>query len=90
MQIARLFQIVEMKEWSARYATDVISLCAFGIDANSLKNPNAEFRANGAKILAPTLNNIIRLMINFLAPDVARWFQVCFVTVFLINLIFFV
>lgn len=65
-----------MKELSARFTTDVISLCAFGIEANSLKDPNAEFRHNGAKILAPTVTNIVRQMINFLAPEITWLFQV--------------
>lgn len=37
----------EIKELMARYATDVISSCAFGIDSNSLKNPDSDFRKNG-------------------------------------------
>jgi cytochrome P450 family 6 len=67
---------VDVKETMARFTTDVIASCAFGLNANSLKDPDSEFgrhtRALGefsvqkglAMLLAffaPYLNTIIRL-----------------------------
>jgi len=41
---------LEMKETAAKYSTDVISTCAFGIQSNCLMDPNAEFREFGRQI----------------------------------------
>lgn len=52
---------VELKDVLARYTTDVIGKCAFGLDCNSLENPNAEFREMGRKIFTTTPFSIIKL-----------------------------
>jgi cytochrome P450 family 6 len=41
---------IEAKEVSGKFATDVITTCAFGIESNCLLDANAEFRQYGRKI----------------------------------------
>ena len=52
-------EVIEMKDILARFITDVISSCAFGIQCNCLKNPDVEFRQWGRKILVPSLKTSI-------------------------------
>lgn len=69
---AKIGDSIEMKELTARYSTDIISSCAFGIEANSLKNPKASMREMGRKIFEPSWSMVIRNMIGFLVPDLAK------------------
>lgn len=39
-----------IKELAARYTTDAIGTCAFGLETGTLENPNSEFRQMGQKI----------------------------------------
>jgi cytochrome P450 family 6 len=64
---ARNEEILEIKDILARYSTDVISSCAFGIQCNCLKNPNAEFREWGRKIFQPSIRNSI---VSFIAQTI--------------------
>ncbi|KAJ8888147.1 hypothetical protein PR048_007634 [Dryococelus australis] len=45
--------VVEVKEVAAKYTTDVIGSCVFGLQINAIKDPNCEFRVMGRNILEP-------------------------------------
>jgi len=68
--------IVEMKDISARFTTDIISSCAFGIQTNSLKNPDAEFRKIGRKIFEPSAVQIVKSFIALFTPKLAELVRV--------------
>ncbi|XP_055375911.1 probable cytochrome P450 6a21 [Condylostylus longicornis] len=65
-------QDIAIKELLARFTTDVIGTCAFGIDCNSLKDPNAEFRLMGRKIFNEARNGRLgrAFITNF--PELSR------------------
>lgn len=69
---AKIGDVIEMKDLTARYSTDIISSCAFGIEANSLKNPHAAMREMGRKIFEPSWTMVLRNVLGFLVPDVAK------------------
>ncbi|XP_030745865.1 probable cytochrome P450 6a21 isoform X1 [Sitophilus oryzae] len=54
-----------IKEISGRFTTDIIGSCAFGIECNSLENPDNEFRSQGKKALQP---GMLRLTLMSIIP----------------------
>jgi len=68
-------ETIEIKDILARYTTDVIASCAFGIQCNCLKNPDAEFRKWGRKIFElPVATKIFRT-VTLLLPSFRRFLE---------------
>ncbi|XP_061386410.1 cytochrome P450 6a2-like, partial [Musca vetustissima] len=80
-------QCLEMYDWNGRFTTDVIGSVIFGIETNSIRNPNAEFRIIGQKVFGSEkpnikLNMAKRVYMKYLryfgakrfAPDVEEFF----------------
>lgn len=59
---------IDVKEIIARFTTDIIGSCAFGIECNSMKNPDAEFRRYGKKIFEVSNSNKRKQIIATLLP----------------------
>uniref|UniRef100_A0A0K8VP94 Putative cytochrome P450 6a14 n=1 Tax=Bactrocera latifrons TaxID=174628 RepID=A0A0K8VP94_BACLA len=63
---------LEMKEICARYTTDVIGTCAFGIECNSLLDPQAEFRRRGHAVFTEPRHSQLVQTFMLMNPDWAR------------------
>ncbi|XP_049832421.1 cytochrome P450 6k1-like [Schistocerca gregaria] len=69
---AKKGQILEMREIAARFTTDIIASVGFGLESNSQRNPDAEFRRWGRKLFEFSMKKrIARLMYRFF-PFVAK------------------
>ncbi|KAJ9587972.1 hypothetical protein L9F63_018601, partial [Diploptera punctata] len=70
----------EMKETAAKYATDVITTCAFGIESNCLSDPKAEFREFGRQIFDFTVYRSFEFMSMFMLPLAVKYLHVQFLS----------
>ncbi|CAH0553140.1 unnamed protein product [Brassicogethes aeneus] len=66
---------IEIKEILARYTTDVIGSCAFGLECNSMKNPEAEFRLMGKRAFTQTVGDVLKMVIIRSFPRLAKLFN---------------
>jgi len=62
--------VIEIKDILARFSTDIISSCAFGIECNCLKNEDGEFRQWGRKMFEPSLKLLGIGILSDIAPFV--------------------
>lgn len=70
---------VEIREIVARFSTDVIASCAFGVEVNCQKNPNAEFRQWGRRFFEPTWRTFITQTLAFMSPTLTALINMPFV-----------
>lgn len=80
---------LDIRDVCARYTTDVIGSCAFGLECNSLKDPDAEFRKYGKLCFEQTLMEQFKTFVltvsnhtflksigfKFTKPEVASFFM---------------
>jgi len=63
----------------ARFTTDVIASCAFGINSNSLKDPDEEFGRRIRKVLDFSVQKGLMLVVGSFAPYLNNIFRLKFV-----------
>lgn len=67
-EFSRIQDPVNIKDVVSRFTTDIIGSCAFGIDCNSLQNPDSEFRQFGKKIFEPNFQRRMKNWLFFAIP----------------------
>jgi cytochrome P450 family 6 len=70
---------VEVKETMARFTTDVIASCAFGINSNSLKDPEAEFGRHVRSVFTFSVKKGLAMLMAIFAPSLNKIFRLNFV-----------
>ncbi|XP_058453126.1 probable cytochrome P450 6a14 [Malaya genurostris] len=65
-------QDIEVKDFLARYTTDVIGTCAFGLECNSLADPKAKFREKGRRAVQQSPIQVIKVFFGLTFGDLAR------------------
>jgi cytochrome P450 family 6 len=71
---------VEVKETMARFTTDVIASCAFGVNANSLKDLDSEFGRHTRALGDFSVQQGLAMVLAFFAPYLNTIFRLKFVT----------
>ncbi|XP_062128467.1 probable cytochrome P450 6a21 [Drosophila sulfurigaster albostrigata] len=64
--------VIEVRDLLARFTTDVIGTCAFGIECSSLKNPDTEFRLMGRRVITEQRHGLLGIIIRNCFPKFAQ------------------
>ena len=67
---------IEVRDLTARFATDIIGSTAYGLDVNSFEDPDAEFRRYGKMIFHYTTIRGLEMLSIFFLPTVVRLAQI--------------
>nr|AHW57300.1 CYP6AB46 [Chilo suppressalis] len=66
---------MDARELMARYTTDFIGACGFGLDADSLNDEESDFRELGVKIFTITFRDAIVIYLKDLFPGLFKSFK---------------
>ena len=59
----------------SRHTTDVISLCAFGLEADVMYNRNSEFSANAKAPFTPSMRGRLREVLYSFSPELVHFLR---------------
>ncbi|KAK9499936.1 hypothetical protein O3M35_002871 [Rhynocoris fuscipes] len=63
---------IEVREIMAKFSTDVIGSCAFGLNMNAMNDPDSEFRNIGRKVFQPSFKGKLRRAIRSNYPKLLK------------------
>lgn len=68
-------EAIDIKTMLGNYSADIVASSAFGLDCNSFKNPNSEFRRKVQRYFSYTKIDAAKLIIFLNNPDLGRLFN---------------
>lgn len=68
-------RIFEAKNLLRCYANDIIATCAFGIEINSLRDPDNEFFRHGRELMTFDVVQGLKLMASMCVPWLMKWLR---------------
>lgn len=69
-------ELLDVKEVLASHATNIITSIAFGIDVDTINDPNNVFRVCGRKITKSSAIVAFRRLVVLFAPKISRLFGI--------------
>jgi cytochrome P450 family 6 len=69
-------ETLEMKEVMAKFTTDVIGLCAFGLQSNAISDSDSEFRQMGRQIFQSSPLAAMRVILELTFPSLLKIFRI--------------
>lgn len=74
--LANKNELLDVCEISACHATNVTASVAFGIEVDTIKDPDNDFRKYGKQILELSIDNAFRRLMYFIAPELMSLLRV--------------
>lgn len=65
-----------IRDLMTRFTMDVIASVGFGLECNSMRNPDELFRQMGGRFFSKSWKTSVRMLLAFVAPKVNRYLQV--------------
>jgi cytochrome P450 family 6 len=69
-------EMLEMKDVMAKFTTDVIGLCAFGLQSNAVSDSNSEFRQMGRQVFLSSPLAALRGILELTFPSLLKIFRI--------------
>lgn len=76
IKIAESGFLLDVREISARYSTNVIASVAFGIEVDTITNPDNDFRKYGRRVFETDFWRGIRNIVGFIAPKLMIYLRI--------------
>lgn len=71
-------KVQDVREIMAKFATDVIGSCAFGLQFNSLQDPHSEFRKMGQDVFRPSFKVLFKFIARNIHPNLPYYLNLKF------------